>query len=81
MLDSRKLRWHALGSVAGGDSSSFTMRQLGAIALEIKTRHFKQNEHVCTLISDDPLINGKEVVLKGGRVGTDDLYGCMLQAF
>ena len=67
--------------VAGGDSSSFTMRQLGAVALEIKASHFKQNAHVCTLISDDPLINGKEVLLKGGQVGADDLYGCMLQGF
>jgi uncharacterized protein YgbK (DUF1537 family) len=67
--------------VAGGDSSSFTMRQLGARALEIKASHFKQNAHVCTLISDDPLINGKEVLLKGGQVGADDLYGCMLEGF
>ena len=67
--------------VAGGDSSSFTMRQLGAVALEIKASHFKQNAHVCTLISDDPLIDGKEVLLKGGQVGTDDLYGCILQGF
>lgn len=67
--------------VAGGDSSSFTMRQLGAVALEIKASHFKQNAHVCTLISDDSLINGKEVLLKGGQVGADDLYGCMLEGF
>jgi len=67
--------------VAGGDSSSFTMRQLGAVALEIKASHFKQNAHVCTLISDDPVINGREVLLKGGQVGADDLYGCMLQGF
>ena len=67
--------------VAGGDSSSFTMRQLGALALEIKASHFKQNAHVCTLISNDPLINGKEVLLKGGQVGADDLYGCMLEGF
>ena len=67
--------------VAGGDSSSFTMRQLGALALEIKASHFKQNARVCTLISDDPLINGKEVLLKGGQVGADDLYGCMLEGF
>jgi hypothetical protein len=57
------------------------MRQLGAIALEIKASHFKQNAHVCTLISNDPLINGKEILLKGGQVGADDLYGCMLQGF
>jgi len=67
--------------VAGGDSSSFTMRQLGAIALETKASHFKQNAHVCTLFSDDPEIHGKEVLLKGGQVGTAELYGLMLKGF
>ena len=67
--------------VAGGDSSSFTMRQLGAIALETKASHFRQNAHVCTLFSDDPQIHGKEVLLKGGQVGTAELYGVMLKGF
>jgi uncharacterized protein YgbK (DUF1537 family) len=67
--------------VAGGDSSSFTMRQLGAIALETKASHFKQNAHVCTLFSDDPEMHGKEVLLKGGQVGTAELYGLMLKGF
>ncbi len=67
--------------VAGGDSSSFTMRQLGAIALETKASHFRQNAHVCSLFSDDPLIHGKEVLLKGGQVGTAELYGVMLKGF
>ncbi len=67
--------------VAGGDSSSFTMRQLGAIALETKASHFRQNAHVCSLFSDDPQIHGKEVLLKGGQVGTAALYGLMLQGF
>lgn len=67
--------------VAGGDSSSFTMRQLGAIALETKASHFRQNAHVCTLFSDDPQIHGKEVLLKGGQVGTANLYGLMLKGF
>ena len=67
--------------VAGGDSSSFTMRQLGAIALETRASHFRQNAHVCSLFSDDPLIHGKEVLLKGGQVGTAELYGLMLKGF
>ncbi len=67
--------------VAGGDSSSFTMRQLGAIALETKASHFRQNAHVCSLFSEDPQIHGKEVLLKGGQVGTAALYGLMLQGF
>ncbi len=67
--------------VAGGDSSSFTMRDILASALEIKASHFGQNAHVCTLLSDDPLINNKEVLLKGGQVGQADLYGLMLNGF
>ncbi len=67
--------------VAGGDSSSFTMRQLGAMALETKASHFRQNAHVCTLFSEDPQIHGKEVLLKGGQVGTAELYGVMLKGF
>lgn len=67
--------------VAGGDSSSFTMRDIRASALEIKASHFGQNAHVCTLVSDDPLIHYKEVLLKGGQVGQADLYGLMLAGF
>ena len=67
--------------VAGGDSSSFTMRDINASALEIKASHFAQNAHVCTLVSDDPLINNKEVLLKGGQVGQTNLYGLMLEGF
>lgn len=67
--------------IAGGDSSSFTMRALGAVALEICASHFKQNAHVCTVQSDDPAIHGVQVLLKGGQVGADDLYGLMLNGF
>lgn len=67
--------------VSGGDSSSFTMRDIGARALEIKASHFGQNAHVCTLMSDDPLVQGKEVLLKGGQVGLANLYGLMLEGF
>ena len=67
--------------VAGGDSSSFTMRDIRASALEIKASHFGQNAHVCTLVSDVPLIHDKEVLLKGGQVGQANLYGLMLAGF
>lgn len=67
--------------VSGGDSSSFTMRDIGAQALEIKASHFGQNAHVGSLVSDDALIRGKEVLLKGGQVGQPDLYGLMLAGF
>lgn len=67
--------------VSGGDSSSFTMRDIGARALEIKASHFLQNAHVCSLVSDDALIHNKEVLLKGGQVGQANLYGLMLKGF
>jgi hypothetical protein len=57
------------------------MRDIGARALEIKASHFVQNAHVCTLVSDDPLIRNKEVLLKGGQVGQRNLYGLMLEGF
>lgn len=67
--------------IAGGDSSSFTMRALGAVALEVCASHFKQNAHVCTVQSEDPAIHGVQVLLKGGQVGANDLYGLMLNGF
>jgi len=67
--------------VAGGDSSSFTMRALGAEALQIKASHFIQNAHFASLVSSDPQIHGKEVLLKGGQVGTASLYALALDGF
>ncbi len=66
--------------VAESDSSNFTVRQLCAVAMGIKASYLK-NTHLHKLITHDLLINGNEVLLKGGQVGVDDLYGCMLQGF
>jgi uncharacterized protein YgbK (DUF1537 family) len=67
--------------VAGGDSSSFTMRALGAQALQCKASHFTQNAHFANLVSEDVHIHGKEVLLKGGQVGAEDLYTLALDGF
>jgi len=67
--------------VAGGDSSSFTMRALGAQALQCKASHFEQNAHFASLVSDDVQIHGKEVLLKGGQVGAEDIYQLALRGF
>ena len=67
--------------VAGGDSSSFSMRALGAEALQIKASHFAQNAHFASLVSSNPKIHGKEVLLKGGQVGTATLYTLALNGF
>ncbi len=67
--------------VAGGDSSSYTMRALGAEALQIKASHFAQNAHFAGLVSAKAHIHGKEVLLKGGQVGDAQLYQVALQGF
>jgi len=67
--------------VAGGDSSSFTMRALGAQALQCKASHFAQNAHFASLVSEDAHIRGKEILLKGGQVGAEDLYTLALNGF
>ena len=67
--------------VAGGDSSSFTMRALGALALQVKASHFAQNAHFCSLLSNEAHTHGKEVLLKGGQVGTEHLYQLALDGF
>jgi uncharacterized protein YgbK (DUF1537 family) len=67
--------------VAGGDSSSFTMRHLRATALTVQASHFIQNAHICRILADDAQVDGIEVLLKGGQVGTDDLYGIVRDGF
>jgi len=67
--------------VAGGDSSSYTMRALGAEALHIKASHFAQNAHFAELVSAKAHIHGKEVLLKGGQVGDAQLYSLVLEGF
>jgi uncharacterized protein YgbK (DUF1537 family) len=67
--------------VAGGDSSGFTMKALGADALQVKASHFAQNAHFASLVSGKAHIRGKEVLLKGGQVGNEQLYTLALDGF
>jgi len=55
---------------AGGDSSSYAMRESGAYALEIAASTGRQASHTCRLLADDEL-DGVEVILKGGQAGGD----------
>jgi hypothetical protein len=57
------------------------MRALGAQALQPMASHFSQNAHFSRLVSADASIHGKEVLLKGGQVGADHLYGLALTGF
>ncbi len=67
--------------LAGGDSSSFTMRHLGASAIEMEASLFSQNAHVGRLRATDQLLDGVELLLKGGQVGAENLYGVMREGF
>jgi len=60
---------------AGGDSSSYAVRVSGASALEINVFDKDQNSHVCRLSAPgDALLDGLEVMLKGGQIGSDDYF-------
>ena len=54
---------------------------LGADALQPLASHFAQNAHFAALFSRDKDIDGKEVLLKGGQVGSDHLYSLALEGF
>lgn len=58
---------------AGGDSSSYAMRNSGAYALEIAAFYGLHSSNVCRLLADDE-VDGVNVVLKGGQAGDDDFF-------
>lgn len=60
--------------LAGGDSSSYTVRSSGAEALTIKVFDEVQHGHLCELIGGDNGLNGLEILLKGGQIGKDDYF-------
>jgi 3-oxoisoapionate kinase len=59
--------------VAGGDTSGWTVRELGAESLEV-IGLVAAGGPLCLLSSADPSIDGLEVLLKGGQVGSDGLF-------
>ncbi len=59
--------------LAGGDSSSYAMRNSGAYALEISAFAGRHSSHICRLLAESE-VDGIEVVLKGGQVGGDDFF-------
>ena len=59
--------------VCGGDTSSYAARALGARSLSI-ARILVVAGAICRLDADDPAIDGKLVMLKGGQVGDRLLF-------
>jgi uncharacterized protein YgbK (DUF1537 family) len=59
--------------IAGGDTSTHAMQQLATYALTFAAQT-APGAPLCTAHSDDAVMNGLELVLKGGQVGSIDFF-------
>lgn len=60
--------------IAGGDTSTYAVKQLGIEALTMVSPLI-QGAPLCQVhAADDPKIDGLEIVLKGGQVGSEDCF-------
>jgi uncharacterized protein YgbK (DUF1537 family) len=59
--------------LCGGDTSSHAIQQLGLYALTWTSR-IQTGAPLCRAASDDPALDGLELILKGGQVGTPDFF-------
>ena len=60
--------------IAGGDTSSHALRQLGIYALTLRLPLPSMPGPLCQAHSDDPRFDGLEIGLKGGQAGADDYF-------
>ena len=60
--------------IAGGDTSSYATQELGVRALEMAAE-LTPGAPLCRAHSDDPLIDGLEIALKGGQMGEPNYFG------
>ncbi|MFN0101415.1 MAG: four-carbon acid sugar kinase family protein [Bryobacteraceae bacterium] len=63
--------------IAGGDTSGHAGRELGIEALTFK-RSFYPGSPLCRIWCTETGINGTEIMLKGGQVGAEMLFGEVL---
>jgi uncharacterized protein YgbK (DUF1537 family) len=59
--------------LCGGDTSSHAVQQLGCYALTA-IRPTQPGAPLCRIHTDEPDIDGMELVLKGGQVGSSDFF-------
>ncbi len=64
--------------VAGGDTSSHVIRQLGIYALELVAT-MAPGSPLCRAHSHEPTLDGLEIAMKGGQHGRADYFGCVLR--
>ena len=60
--------------IAGGDTSGHAGRALSIQALTV-VRPFAPGSPLCRIWSRDAAVDGREIMLKGGQVGGDTLFG------
>jgi len=63
--------------VAGGDTSSHAVKALDAWGLSY-LGSLAPGVALCRVHSDRPALDGMELMLKGGQMGGDDLFGLLL---
>ncbi|MGO1767684.1 hypothetical protein CAP48_06095 [Advenella sp. S44] len=68
----RGIRMGQLG-IAGGDTSSQAIAHLGVWALSYSTV-LSPGVTVCSMHSDNPALHGLTVMLKGGQMGSEDIF-------
>lgn len=62
--------------IAGGDTASFAVAELGVEALQLVSR-LTRGAPLCRIVAADPRLDGVEIVLKGGQVGREDFFGTL----
>jgi uncharacterized protein YgbK (DUF1537 family) len=60
--------------VAGGDTSSQTMRRLGIDALSVDAINPASQDAFMRIHAADPALSGAQVLLKAGQNGNDDHF-------
>jgi 3-oxoisoapionate kinase len=66
--------------VAGGDTSSHAVRQLGIYALGLRTP-LAPGSPLCRVYSHDARFDGLELAMKGGQHGRPDYFDCVRRGF
>jgi uncharacterized protein YgbK (DUF1537 family) len=61
-------------AIAGGDTSSYIGRQLSIEALTMASP-LVRGAPLCRAHSDEPTLDGLELIFKGGQVGAEDCFG------
>jgi 3-oxoisoapionate kinase len=66
--------------VAGGDTSSHAVRQLGIYALGLRTP-LAPGSPLCRVYSHDARFDGLDLAMKGGQHGRPDYFDCVRRGF